>query len=151
MFDASLQNEKIKTIENNDECKDNQKPKPKPAKKKSTTTFQIKSDMSGGKVLYVAEYMGGSQYKLRIRTPRNDKREFFVYDKESGTIRFNLDQRFVLAHQKGNFRKGATVTLRPYNARLRNELGSVMENNAIKNSKFKDYCLDVVGGKDENG
>ena len=73
--------------------------KPSQPKQTSGPFFQIKSRMQGGMVLFVAEYMGESHYRLRIRKPRGDRREWFYFDKKSKSVRFAHDQRFVLGLQ----------------------------------------------------
>lgn len=108
--------------------------------------------MPGGKVLYVAEYLGHSQYSLKIRTPRNDKREFFTYDPKKKTINMNLDRRFVIANENGKFKRGQRVVLRPYEkASNKQEATSRFNGGRINNGKFSNHCLDVYGGKNVNG
>jgi len=111
--------------------------------------FQIKSKMNGGKVLNVAEYMGESHYRLRIRSPRGDKREWFVYDKKSNSIRFAHDPRFVLGTQNNHFVQGAAVVLRPFTSKHATETKSKFTNGHLVNMK-SGWCLDSVGGKNTN-
>jgi len=49
--------------------------------------FQVKSAMAGGRVLYVGEKVGDKQYRMRLRLPKNDWREWFVFDKKTHSVR----------------------------------------------------------------
>jgi hypothetical protein len=108
--------------------------------------FQIKSKMQGGKVLTVAEYMGESHYRVRIRSPKGDKREWFIFDEKTKSIRFAHDPRFVLATQHNHFQQGAAVVVRPYTSQHAAESKSKFANGHLVNIK-SGWCLDSVGGK----
>jgi len=83
----------------------------------NTRPFQIKSRGNGRRVLYVAGSIGSSQWEIKIRTPRNDGQEFFVYDSKTGSVRLARDRRFVLTQQKtaaGTIRRGLRTVIRPW-------------------------------------
>jgi hypothetical protein len=72
--------------------------------------FQIRS--VGGRVLYVDRHVGGGQYQMKIRTPRFDNKEFFVYDARSGHIRWAANRRYALAPMRNRALKGAYMCVR---------------------------------------
>lgn len=49
--------------------------------------FQIVSGLNSKRVLYHNEHIGGNQFRLRIRSPKYDIKEYFTYDDKTRTIR----------------------------------------------------------------
>ena len=66
------------------------------------TKFQIKSKMAENRALFIAEDIGGAQYRLRIRDNHpGDNKQWFFFDSRTNTIRSWIQKDLVLANQKG--------------------------------------------------
>jgi hypothetical protein len=105
--------------------------------------------MNGGRVLYVAEYSGKSEYRIRLRKAKNDWAEMFYFDARTGTVRLGRDRRFILSMQQGKLVNGMKLVVRPF--RGGNEQRQKYVTGAFNN--FHNYgtqsmCIDVAGFKD---
>jgi len=102
--------------------------------------------MSTRRALFMAEHIGGHQYRLRIRDNHPaDKLQWFVFDRRSNSIRAWSRRNFALANQRGyGFRIGVAATMRQFDnsntVRIRWYNGSVRN---LRNNGQK--CLDVHG------
>jgi hypothetical protein len=108
--------------------------------------FQIRSRMTGNKALYVAEHIGGHQYRLRIQAhdPEN-RNQWFVFDSRTNTIRPITRRSYSISNQRGyGFRINVAAVVRQYRGdtteKIRWYSGSRrnLQNNGRK-------CLDVHG------
>jgi len=70
--------------------------------------------MSSKRVLYYNEHIGSSQYRLRIRKPRGDVREWWVYDSKTRSIRLANNKRYALSNQNGRLRRGQAIVMKYY-------------------------------------
>ena len=78
--------------------------------------FQIRSRMHGNKALFWHEHIGGYQYRLRIQAhdPVN-KRQWWIFNSRTRTIRPILRRNYVLANQRGvGFRINYAAVIRVY-------------------------------------
>jgi len=55
--------------------------------------------MNSKRVLFYNEHIGGRQYRLRIRSPKGDRREWWVYDAKTQSIRLAADKKFAISNQ----------------------------------------------------
>jgi hypothetical protein len=72
--------------------------------------------MKGNKALFWAEHIGGHQYRLRIQAhdPEN-KKQWFIFDSRTRTVRPILKKDYALANQRGTgFRINVAATVRKY-------------------------------------
>jgi len=76
---------------------------------KTGRKFQIRSKLGGRKVLYFNENIGVGQYRFRSRTAKNDKREWFVYDKSTRSIRLAADKKYAISLRRGKMSRGDMV------------------------------------------
>ena len=82
---------------------------------KQNTKFQIVTKLAGNKVLFYNEHIGGGQYRLRIRAPKGDRREWWIYDFGTRSIRLAADKKFAISNQSGvGLSKGKALVMRKY-------------------------------------
>lgn len=68
----------------------------------SGVKFQIRSRMKESRPLYMAEHIGSNQWRLRIQDHNPvDKRQWFVFDARTNTVRSHSKRGYVLANQLG--------------------------------------------------
>jgi len=73
----------------------------KPSRISSNKKFQIVTRMRSKRVLYYNEHIGSAQFRLRIRKPKGDNREWWVYDSKTQSIRLANNKRYALSNQNG--------------------------------------------------
>jgi hypothetical protein len=119
---------------------------------KANTKFMIQSRMGGGRVMYVAEHMGGGQYRMKIRQAKYDNREFFYYNSASGVLESALNRGYGIAVQKGKNNRGALLVLRPKD-KTNTQVWSYKRNSYHNWSPFsnKGLCMDVAGNSNKDG
>lgn len=74
--------------------------------------FFIRSVMGGNRVLFFDNGIAGNQYQIKLRTPKYDEREIWVFDPNTGHIRNNKHRAWALGVQNGNNNRGAKLVLR---------------------------------------
>lgn len=119
-------------------------------KQSTLKQFQIHSKLGKNIVVFIGEYMGESHYRLRIRKARGDRREWFVYDEKTSSIRLASDPRFVLALQKDHNKAGAAVTMRPFKSQFAKEVKTGYSPKTKQIANGGGLCLDSVGGSKKN-
>ena len=94
--------------------------------------------------MYVAEHMGGGQYRMKIRQAKYDNREFFYYNSASGVLESALNRGYGIAVQKGKNNRGALLVLRPKD-KSNTQVWSYKRNSYHNWSPFsnKGLCIDV--------
>lgn len=103
--------------------------------------------MRGNKALFWLEGIGSYQYRLRIRKNiPGDKRQWFVFDRRTKTVRPMLKRNYVVANQIGQrFNRGKAAVIRPY----RRESFVLLGYYSGPRKNFRNgggLCLDVWGG-----
>jgi len=118
---------------------------------KTKKRFQIRS--VGGRVLYVDRHVGGGQYQVKIRSPRFDNKEFFIFDARSGHIRWASNRRYALAPMRNRAIKGAYMCVRiAKNTPLQKfAVGKSNARHNFQSISNRRMCMDIWWGKNRDG
>ena len=113
--------------------------------------FQIKSQMKENRALFYAEDIGASQFRLRIQDSNpEDKRQWFVFDSRTHTIRAFFARTLALSNQEGQgYKIDVAAVMRPWKKEQFQRVTYFGgPNRNIRNNGRK--CLDVHGGANEH-
>lgn len=111
--------------------------------------------MSGGRVLYVAEDNGKTGQKLlKLRKPKNDAKEFFVFDNDLGEVTLASDKRYVVQMEKGSITRGKKLVVAHVTKDCKDSNKIKYFPGNYKNMRLATnigLCFDIYGGKDVDG
>jgi hypothetical protein len=113
--------------------------------------FQLKSKMPESRALYLAEYIGGNQFRLRIRDNHpEDMNQWWTFDARTRTIRAWTKRDYSIANQNGAEYKvnHAAVISKFDNKKNQRSKWHAGETNNIQS--YGHTCLDVVSRQDRH-
>jgi len=107
--------------------------------------------MSSNRVLYYNEHIGAGQYRLRIRKPKGDSREWFVYHQKTQSIRLASRKSWAISNQLNyGVSRGKALVLRNY----KNSAQTIYyepRTQRLHNGRDTRFCVDVWGGRNRDG
>ena len=106
------------------------------------TRFQIKTEASGNRNVYISKEKNGNDFVLKIGR-RNDWRTWFIMDKKTHTIRLYTQPHLAISNLAGkNLKPGAPLVMRPYNRKDESQQIDI-NGKKFQNSKSK-RCLSTA-------
>jgi hypothetical protein len=113
-----------------------------------STRFMIRTHMRGNRVLYWNEHIGHGDYRLRIRTARNDVgREWWIYHPQTQTIRLYSSRSYAISNKYNQgVQRGKAVVMRAYRTGDQS-IYYDRRTHRIHNGRDERFCIDVWGGQ----